>query len=237
MLNSQSRGRPLAVAHRGASGPERENTVSAFRAARRLGADMVELDVRRTGDGVLVVHHDAEIPGFGPIVGRRADELPDWVPTLAEALEACEGMLVDVEVKHQHGEPDFDAAQPAARAVAEVVAGTGRDDQVLVSSFDLASVDAVRAVDPTIPTGLLTIDTADPARVLATALRHGHRTFLPLHWAVTPELVGAAHADGVAVVPWTVDDPDRMRALADMGVDAIVTNRVDVLLDVLDVGR
>ena len=216
----------MAVGHR-------ENTLAAFRAARDLGADGVELDVRRTGDGQLVVHHDAELPGLGALVARSRDELPAWVPTLADALTACEGMGVNVEVKHRHGEPDFDAAQPAARAVAELVATTGRQATVLVSSFDLASVDAVRAVDPTIATGLLTIETTDPARDLATAVRHGHRFFHPLHLAVTPDLVAAAHADGVAVHVWTVDEPERMRELADLGVDAIITNRPDVLLQAL----
>src|SRR4051812_33810066 len=85
------------IAHRGASKAERENTLGAFRRARAMGADAVELDVRRTVDGVLVVHHDP-LPA----------ELTPHVPTLGDALDACTGMWVNVEIKNDPDEPDFD---------------------------------------------------------------------------------------------------------------------------------
>ena len=78
-------------AHRGSAQLARENTVAAFRAARALGADGIELDVRLTADGALVVHHDAELPGRGPIAELASSELPDWLPSLVEALDACRG--------------------------------------------------------------------------------------------------------------------------------------------------
>ena len=78
----------LVLAHRGGEGPWRENTLAAFAGALAGGADGVELDVRRTADGRLVIHHDAEIEGVGAIHGLRAEELPDWVPGLDEALAA-----------------------------------------------------------------------------------------------------------------------------------------------------
>jgi len=87
------------IAHRGASARFRENTVEAFLAAARLGADGVELDVRRSADGALVVHHDALLPGGDPISNVAVANLPEYVPLLDTALEACADLFVNVEVK------------------------------------------------------------------------------------------------------------------------------------------
>ena len=224
---------PAVIAHRGASAVRRENTVEAFVEARRLGADMVELDVRRTRDDVLVIHHDASLPGLGPIVGQRRDALPPWVPTLDEAMDACVGMVVNVEVKSSPLDPDFDENRWVATRVAERVGERGWRDRVLVSSFDLLSVDRVRAVDAAIPTALLTLPGIDMRDAAATARDHGHRVLHPHDFAVTPELVEHLHARGMAVNVWTVDDADRMRALVELGVDGICTNVPDVLVRVL----
>ena len=129
------------IAHRGASAVCRENTVEAFVEAKRLGADMVELDVRRTRDDVLVVHHDASLPGAGPIVELRRGALPPWVPTLDQAIDACAGMVVNIEVKSSPLDPDFDEGRWVAARVAERVGERVWRDRVLVSSFDLVSVD------------------------------------------------------------------------------------------------
>lgn len=221
------------IAHRGASAVRRENTVEAFVEARRLGADMVELDVRRTRDDVLVVHHDASLPGLGPILEVRREALPPWVPTLEEAMDACAGMVVNIEVKSSPLDPDFDEGRWVAATVAEQVGEGGWRDRVLVSSFDLVSVDRVRTVDDAIPTALLTLPLIDTREVAATAWDHGHRVLHPHDLAVTPELVADLHARGMAVNVWTVDDPDRMLALVQMGVDGICTNVPDALVRVL----
>jgi glycerophosphoryl diester phosphodiesterase len=221
------------IAHRGASAVRRENTVEAFVEARRLGADMVELDVRRTRDGTLVIHHDASLPGLGPIVELRRDVLPKWVPTLEQAVDACVGMLVNIEVKSSPLDPDFDEDRSVAARVAEQVGERAWRDRVLVSSFDLDSVDRVRSVDDAIPTALLTLPFIDTRKMAATAWGHGHRVLHPHDLAVTPELVEHLHARGMTVNVWTVDDPDRMSALIEMGVDGICTNVPDVLVRVL----
>src|SRR5271166_2724021 len=83
-------------AHRGSCDLARENTVAAFAAARDLGADGVELDVHRTADGEVVVHHDAEVPGFGPIAQLMSADRPEWLPTLADVLDASRPLLVNV---------------------------------------------------------------------------------------------------------------------------------------------
>ena len=103
-----STGRPLVIAHRGASVDRPENTVAAFAEARVQGADWVELDVRLSADGVLVVHHDAHLADGRLIRLVDSDDLPADVPSLAEAFEAAEGMGVNIEVKNLPGDPDFD---------------------------------------------------------------------------------------------------------------------------------
>src|SRR4051794_26258624 len=106
--------RPLVLGHRGASHARPENTLAAFAKAREFGADGVELDVRRSADGQLVVHHDPQVEGFGIIYEHDFATLrtarPD-VPTLAEALGACAGMIVNVEVKCLPWEPDADTPE------------------------------------------------------------------------------------------------------------------------------
>ena len=96
------------IAHRGASAAAPENTIEAFRLARELGADMVELDARRTADGQVVVHHDATLPDGRTIVELARAELPASVPDLRDALAACEDMDVNIEIKNWPADPDFD---------------------------------------------------------------------------------------------------------------------------------
>ena len=212
---------------------KRENTVEAFREAARLGADMVELDVRRTADGALVVHHDARVADLGPIVGLRTAELPAWLPSLHEALDACAGMGVNIELKNSPVDPDYDPADAAAALVGALVVGRGDQARVIVSSFNLDSVDVVHRAHPDIPTAFLTLPGLDQDWAMETAVDRGHVALHPHEASVTPELVTAAHALGLAVNTWTVDDPARMRELAAAGVDGIVTNVPDIAIATL----
>jgi glycerophosphoryl diester phosphodiesterase len=223
----------LVIAHRGASGSKPENTVAAFEEAARLGADMVELDVRRTADGALVVCHDAHIPDLGPIVGLRRTDLPASVPTLPEALDACGGMGVNIEIKNSPVDPDYDEGDAVAGAVAGLVLARRDQGRVIVSSFNLASVDAVRAASTRIPTALLTVPALDQSWAIAIAAERGHAAWHPHHTSVTAELMAEARAAGLRVNTWTVDDPARMLELAALGVDGIVTNLPDVALATL----
>jgi glycerophosphoryl diester phosphodiesterase len=219
---------PIVIAHRGASAAKPENTIEAFVEARRMGADMVELDVRRTADDALVVHHDAAIAGLGDIVGLAADALPRHVPTLTEALDACDGMEVNVEIKNLPHEPDWDPDERVATAVAALVGELGWRDRVVVSSFNLAALDAVRAVDGGVRTAWLTLPEWDQLRSAEMARGRGHHGLHPHHLAVTPAIVGALHDDGMFCNTWTVDDPERIVAMAIAGVDGICTNAPNV---------
>jgi glycerophosphoryl diester phosphodiesterase len=231
---------PRVLAHRGAARVAPENTVEAFVAAGALGADGVELDVHRTADGALVVHHDADARGVGVLAERLEAEIraarPE-IPTLAEALEACSGMLVNIEVKNLPGDADYDPTDGVAAAVVQLLTRRGRRDDVLVSSFNLESADRVRDLDGSIPTGFLTLVGMDPLHGVEVAHAHGHGAFHPDVRALAGDAAGAtiarAHELGMRVNVWTVNGEDEMRRLATAGVDAIITDVPDVARRVL----
>lgn len=228
-----ARSTPLIFAHRGVSVEFPENTLEAFAAAATRGADGVELDVRRDADGRLVVHHDAHLAADhdgGPLGGGRAiieldrATLPAYVPTLAEAFAACEGIGVNVEIKNIPGEPDFDASGSVAADVVDLVRELGLVDQVIVSSFNYADIAAVRARDADIATGWLLLGADDVEGLLAHVVADRHTALHPPFDSVTPALVSAAHARGIQVNTWTIDDPETILAMADAGVDTVITN-------------
>ena len=224
---------PLIYAHRGASAVAPENTIEAFELARRLGADGVELDVRRCADAPLVLHHDAALPDGRIIVETGRADLPTTLPDLAAALDACSDMVVNIEIKNLPHEPDFDPGAAVVDAVVELLEHRGRADRVIVSSFHLATVDRVKALDPEIATGLLTFVDPSPADGIRLAVDGGHDAIHPHDFTVDAALVESAHGAGLAVNVWTVDDPVRIRGLADLGVEGIVTNVPDVAREVL----
>jgi glycerophosphoryl diester phosphodiesterase len=217
------------LAHRGASTVARENTLEAFRQARRLGADGVELDARRSGDGAIVVCHDASIPGLGSIAALAAAQLPPHIPSIGAAIEACgDVVVVNVELKDLPGEPGFHSTYPLARMVARFVAEHDLRSLVVVSSFDLMALDAVHQCDPSIRTGWLTSSRYDQHDALLTVVERGHHALHPHVEGVTAALVVAAHDAGITVTTWTADEADLIRRLAADGVDGIITNRPDV---------
>jgi glycerophosphoryl diester phosphodiesterase len=232
---------PLVIAHRGARRVAPENTVEAFVAAARLGADGVELDVHRAADGALVVHHDADAHGVGVLSERALAEIraarPE-IPTLEEALDACAGMLVNVEVKNLPGDADYDPADGAAAAVVELLNRRANRDDVLVSSFNIESADRVRALDASIPTGFLTLVGLDPVDGVEVAHAHGHGAVHPdvrsLGDSAAEATITRAHELGMAVNVWTVNGEEEMRRLAAAGVDALITDVPDVARRVLD---
>jgi len=186
-----------------------------------MRADGVELDVRRHESGVLAIAHD-------PVLGAP---LAPSVPDLATALDACEGMRVNIEIKNYPGDPDFDEDETLAQRVVELLHERAGRDEVFVSSFGIRCIDRVKALDSSISTAFLVMHAPDDdviGRIVDRTRRHGHSGVNPHHEGVTPHLVELAHARGYAVYVWTVDDPDRIRQLAEMGVDGIVTNVPDV---------
>jgi glycerophosphoryl diester phosphodiesterase len=231
-----NRRNPIIIAHRGAARPgtHPENTLAAFRRARAVAADWVELDVRRSADGDLVVHHDPHLADGRLIAGLRRAEIPAVVPSLDEALGASMGLGVNIEIKNLAFEPDHD---PAIRVAPAVVAAVRRADppvSVIVSSFDAPTIDRVRELAPSLPTALLTFALDDPAATIDWCVSHGHRALHPFDATVDRAIVERAHEHGLAVNVWTVDAPDRIATLCEMGIDGICTNVPDLARRVIE---
>jgi glycerophosphoryl diester phosphodiesterase len=213
-------------AHRGCTNGFTENTIDAFVEARRLGADGVELDVRLTADGALAIHHDAEIPGLGPICGLAVGDLPAHVPLLADVLAVCDGMVVNVEIKNAPQDPGWDPGEAVAALTAATIEEAGWAGRVLVSSFQAATLRAVQAADGRLALGALWGFAAEVEPALAAAAEEGFSAVHPFVLSVTPQLVERAHAMGLAVNVWTVNAPDDLRAMAAAGVDTIITDEL-----------
>ena len=228
-------GAPLVLAHRGARRVAPENTVEAFRRAVAMGADGVELDVRRTADGVLVIHHDPHT-GRGDLIATSTHAAlraahPD-VPTLEEALDACEGVLVNIEIKNLPWDPGFDPDERSAVEVVELLGRRDGHDDVLVSSFHLATIDRIRATGSPTPTALLTVGRAHLRNVLDVTAERGHVAVHPERRSMgrrqAEALVADAHDRGLRVNVWTVNAPVTITRLAAAGVDGLITDVPDV---------
>ncbi|MGQ9523321.1 MAG: glycerophosphodiester phosphodiesterase [Armatimonadota bacterium] len=233
--------KPSIIAHRGYSAAAPENTLAALRLAAAVRADLVEVDVRLTKDGVPVLLHDASLDrttnGSGPLAGVTASAVKQldagsWfgsqfakepVPTLCEALKlAAEDRPLLLEIK------ETEASVPSA----EVVRSAGAVDRVVVQSFLPDAVLAFRTTLPQVPAGFLVTPGKedDPtssqwvAKVCALASECG-AAFAAVHYrAITPRLVEYLFRRGLSVWAWTVDDPADMKRLADWGVAGLITN-------------
>lgn len=219
--------RPVVVGHRGAPVAAPENTPASFTAAAAAGASWVELDARRSHDGAVVVHHDAWLPDGAAVVDlERRDLRARGVWALDEVVAALPaGLGVDVELKNLPGEPDYDETDALVAGLVGVL-DTAGDRPLLASSFNPATVLAVRARLPDLPAGLLVAPGTRTASGVAVAVELGAQVYCP--HAGSPDLLpaglAAAHTAGLQVLVWTVDDAEQARQLAAAGVDALCTN-------------
>lgn len=223
----------LIVAHRGASKAHTENTVEAFEAAAEMGADWVELDVRRTACGSIVVHHDNHLADGRLLRDLEVGDLPGHIATLETVIEACGDMGVNIEIKNEPDEEDFDPEHNMVPEVVRVARARLLRAQTLITSFDMGAINAVHDIDRTMPTGFLTMDDIGPEVAIGRVKAHDHVAVNPWDEIVTARWVDEAHDADLTVNVWTVDDPKRMKALVKMGVDGIITNVPDVAVKAL----
>lgn len=224
------------IAHRGArhrrnGSAIRENTLEAFERAIAIGSEGIELDVRRTADDVLVVHHDAHLPDGAMLRAVDSTDLPQWLPTLAEALETCRDIWLNIEVKNLPSDPDYDADFGISLAVAGLLQAYDAVDRVMVSSFDFQSVQRIRACEPRIPIAWMVWE-AGPVQLIERA-RGVVDAVHPHELLIDRRLMGLARSAGLAVNAWTVNHPDRVLELDRLRVDGIITDNVPMALDVL----
>jgi len=232
--------RITSVGHRGTgvdedANPFSENTVPSFEQAVVEGAAMVELDVQHTADGALIVIHDDTVDrttdGTGCVADLTLAELQaldadgSTLPTLEEVFAAVEvGINVEIKVNESDTCPATDRPRLAADVVG-VIAGDPTGREVIVSSFDLDQLLAIRAVDPTVKLAYLTLSTDE----LDVAIEQGFFAVHPLALSILPADVARARGAGLEVNPWTVNDLPTMRRLASMGVDRIITDAPELV--------
>ena len=211
-------------AHRGLHTVERENTSRAFLGAKALGVTGVELDVRRTLDAQLVVHHDPVVEG-ALIAHTLRRDLPAHVEGLATVMEACRGMRVNVEIKNikDPSEPTYDATGDFVRQVLAFLYESNWERSVLVSCFDEATCALVRTLDSRIAVGWLVWD-VELVSALTQAYVLGLDAVNPHFSVLTPEAMGKARELGVEVNVWTVNNPRDIKAMAELGVASIITD-------------
>src|SRR5436190_4246099 len=148
----------LVIAHRGASAQFAENTLDAFFGAVDQGADGVELDVRRTADAHLAIHHDDSLADGTVIVEAAFADLPDPLIDLGQALDACAPLaVVNIEIKNWPDDKDFDPTELVADGVVDLLRARGEldDGRSLVSSFHVPTIDRVHELAPELATGWL----------------------------------------------------------------------------------
>lgn len=242
---------PLAMAHRGFSRDGLENSMAAFRAAVALGFRHLETDVHTTADGVLLLFHDDTLDRVTDGRGRIS-ELPaatvarariggvESVPLFEELVAAFPEVRLNLDVK------DWNSVDPLAAAIERY----GLHDRVLIASFSDRRRRAVLQqlsrpaagsagvvsnalfvlLGPLLPGPLLRL-------VARRSLRGVHALQVPVRYGavpvVTPGLVRRAHREGLQVHVWTINDAAEMHRLLDLGVDGIVTDRADLLKEVL----
>lgn len=223
----------FVVAHRGASAYKPENTLSSLRLAVELGADMVEIDVRQSRDGHIVVLHDETVErttnGKGFVKDLTLKELKSLdaglgnkIPTLSEAAVFLKGKArLVVEIK----------ALGIEEKVVETLDETGVADDVVVTSFFHPVLKRVKDLRPKIRAGV--IIASRPVAPSKLALDAKADAIFPRYKYVDEELVSAAHKNNLLVFPWTVDSADQVELLAKIGVDGVVTNKPDVAVSKL----
>jgi glycerophosphoryl diester phosphodiesterase len=220
-------------AHRGVATVAKENTLAAFLAAVAAGADGAELDVRRSADGALVVHHDAAVDGLGVINELQVRELPGDVALLGDAMAVLEPLVVNVEIKNDPDDPAYDPTGSLGHDVVALLEDRGDLDRVVVSSFDLPTLDAVRQASATVATGWLLGYSVDPRSLVEVAVDHAVGALHPWVLTVGAEAVAAAHAKGLEVATWTVNARDDLERMARLGVDTVITDDVALALEVV----
>jgi len=231
--------RPQVIAHRGASASRPENTLAAYALAVEQRADMIEIDLHTTRDGHIVIRHDEHLEGVGCLGEATLEQVRQvdagqgqHVPTLTEVLDAFgEQISFNLELKQGGQGPYAGMEQAALRCVA----AHGLQEGTLFSSFFDPILKTLRSLSATVRVALL-LSRRFPQGWVARARSVGAEALNPAAPLVDGELVEAAHGEGLRVLPFTVDAPDEMRRMLDLGVDGIFTNYPERLRRIVDEG-
>ena len=233
--------------HRGASGSAPENTLAALEEAISQGADCIEFDVQPTADGEIVIFHDDTLDrttnGTGPLIEKRWDELKNldagsWfdsrfsdekIPLFTQAIELVKGRIsLNIEIKIDRLDETF------LKKLVRIVCDQGIADQCILSSFHRPSVEFVRSLDPSLKTGFIFFEFAEPVKNI---LESPFEVLSSHFQLITNDFVSRAHAQSKEVHVWTVNEPQDMAQMIDSGVDNIITNYPCELVKIRDGGE
>ena len=244
--------RTFNIAHQGASGLYPSNTIAAFDGALAAGADIIEIDVTHTLDGVIVVSHDLSVDtctdghGFIPEMTlaevKRLDAgvrfgsqfAGQRIPTFEETLDWVAGKPIRlcIEVKGD----TIGRYLRAGRSTVEILRQRRLLHAVTLTSFSPQCIQAMKALEPRLSWGYDPDESRSytPWEVCEEALACSANFLLYDHRRLSADLVAEAHQHGIALWAWTADDPQDLKRLISIGVDAIMTNRPDVLHKMLE---
>jgi glycerophosphoryl diester phosphodiesterase len=250
----------LVIAHQGGNDLWPGNTLYAMEQAAALGVDVLEMDLHITADDVLVIIHDETVDdttnGTGVVESITLEEIKqldagyDWspddgktnpyrdqgitIPTLEEIFQAFPDYRMTIEIKKTE--------RSMAAPFCQLIRQYEMQDQIVVASFHDERMEEFRQVCPEVATSSARQETT--IFVLLTKVFLGrlyspdfHSLQVPRKSSgitiLTPSFIQAAHERGLSVEPWTIDDPDEMRQYIGWGVDGIMTDRPDLLLEIL----
>ncbi|MEJ2243825.1 MAG: glycerophosphodiester phosphodiesterase family protein [Candidatus Bathyarchaeota archaeon] len=218
----------LKIGHRGARAYEPENTLSSFRKAIELGANAVELDVRKTKDGKLVVIHNADVNkttnGEGAVnaltleqIQKLVTDKDEHIPTLDDVLDSVgKKVKVLVELKEVGTE----------QQVLDMIQQKGLTDNVILVSFHEEALKKIRELNKTITTGLIYVRHKNPVQ---TALDLKATYLLSLYRFTHSADIKKAHENGLKVIVWTINNNEEVEEYKKKGVDGIASDRPDIL--------
>jgi glycerophosphoryl diester phosphodiesterase len=236
ILNLKRTDRTMVIAHRGFASGCRENTIAAFDKAISIGADMIELDIRKTRDNRFIVFHNSRLEDM-PISGLRFDELRKIglskgyeIPELDEALQFIGNRaLLDIEIKEAGHEKE----------IIEIILNRLKTDRFIISSFNDHSIKTAKKINRNITTGLI-LGSEKPKNLIATRLseifpffrlkKTGADILVP-HWKILRiwEILGFVSLRRNIIV-WTVNEENHMRRLMKKGITGFITDSPDLAL-------
>jgi glycerophosphoryl diester phosphodiesterase len=218
----------LRIGHRGARAYEPENTIRSFKKAIEIGVDAVELDVRKTRDGQLVVIHDADVKrttdGKGLVSELTLKEIKAFstdkgekIPTLKEALDFLDKKVkILIELKEAGTEEEVLALAHKNKL----------EESVIVTSFLEDALRKVREFDKDIETGLIYAKHKNPVKA---ALELKAQYLVAFYRFMHTANVQKAHENGLKVIVWTINTPEEVAAYIQKGVDGIASDKPDIL--------
>lgn len=222
---------PLVYAHRGDRSRAPDNTLEAFQLAVEAGADGIEIDIRRTSDGEIIVSHDDRHPGHAPFVEMTLADVRDalpQVPTFIETLEAVpQNVWLNVEIKNFPNAADYDTSGWMVDTTIETIESFDDPARILLSSFDNQTIRRAGTKLPSLLRGQLIRAPFDIGTAIDEAIEHGNAALHPnmgYFGKSAMEMAARIKSAGLAMAVWGANTTADVRLLLEVGADAIITD-------------